>query len=484
MTRKILALSVAVTALSIGVAQAQTTINAGGSSAAFSTYQGEFGLYTGANPSTLFSYEGVGSGNGQKAFFANDIDYFLPGGKGTSNPNGYVAGTPTYGTIVGSTVDIGASDSFLTAGQYGLTSTGGYSYAADGVSASSTSDGPVIQIPTYGTPITIAFNPPVYNAAKTGKPPVYKADFTKLTLTDAQICGIFSGQITNWGTVATLPKGVTSAPITVVYRADSSGNTFLLTNHFYDAGLGNVCNASNDGSGNTTTPGFTSLVGPTNIFASLFPGAGTSAGPYQVPPNFIGVSGAQNLQSVILGTYIPPGGSTPVGGPGTVGYISPNYTSIIKSQKSDGVLTAFVVNTANSKAYSPTEANALLGLEHPGPESTNLTPPTSAANSANPLLWVPSVPTTTQGYPIVGYTTEVLSTCYADKTVTGPAIIALLTDNYTNKSYETLITSDGFTPVAAAFNTAIVDAFLKGKAPYDFNLNIDNSSVCASIPGR
>jgi ABC-type phosphate transport system substrate-binding protein len=465
MTRKLLALSVAAGALSLGVAHAQTNINGGGSSLAYPTYVQTYGTFSGAT----FSNEAVGSGAGQKAFFSNDIDWFKP--LGQPSTNGYAAGTLTYGTISGSTVDFGASDAFLTAGQYGLTSTGGYNYttAVDGASASSTTDGPAIQIPTFGTPIAIAFNPPTYTLK--GK---VKQDFTKLTLTDATICGIFSGQITDWHQVTTLPAGApTPAPILVAYRSDSSGTSFLLTNHFYNSGLGDVCNSGND-DGNGA--GFTNLTGPTKTFAALFTGSAP-------PSNFIGASGSGNVQEVILGTYIPSGSTTAVGGPGTIGYLSPDYTSAIKSgygNYNKAVLTAYVTNNINGKAYQPTEANGYLGLEYPASNSQVLVPPSGKANAENPLNWVPNVPNTTQGYPIVGYTTEDLSQCYFVPAV-GTELSAYLTALY-GTADQTFVKDNGFTPLPNAFLTAIKADFLSNTSGY--NLNIQNSTVCGNIQGR
>jgi ABC-type phosphate transport system substrate-binding protein len=476
MTRKLLALSVAAGALSLGVAHAQT-INGGGSSLAFPTYASTYDAFTNANPNTLFSFEAVGSGAGQKAFFSNDIDFFLP--QGNPSTNGYATGTGTYGSIVGTTVDFGASDAFLTAGQYGLNSVGGYAYttAVDSASASSSLDGPVIQIPSFGTPIAIAYNPPTYNAGTMTKPKI-KQDFTKLTLTDATICGIFSGQITDWHQVTTLPAGApTSAPILVAYRSDSSGTSFLLTNHFYNSGLGDVCNSGND-DGNGA--GFVNLTGPTKTFNALFAATGNSAAPYAVPGNFVGASGSPNLQEVILGTYVPPGGNTAVGGPGSIGYISPDYTSAIKSGHgfyNKAVLTAFVVNNINNKPYQPTEANAYLGLEHPASNSQVLVPPTGKTNSENPLNWVPNVPNTTEGYPIVGYTTLDFSQCYADTTVSNSLVSYL--NAFFGTADQATIKANGFTPLPAAFLTAIKADFIGNTSTY--NLNIGNTTACAGL---
>jgi ABC-type phosphate transport system substrate-binding protein len=373
----------------------------------------------------------------------------------------------TYGTISGSTVDFGASDAYLTAGQYGLTSTGGYNYttAVDGASASSATDGPVIQVPSFGTPITIAFTSPTYNTAKTGKPASYKAYVTKLTLTDSQICGVFSGQINDWHTlVSTVPAGT---PINVVYRSDSSGTTFLLTNHFYDAGLGDVCN-------NTNAPAFTGLTAPTKVFTSLFTG-GT------VPAGFVMASGSGGVQAVLLadaGTKTTPGA-------GAIGYLSPDYTDIAPkagATYSKAVLTAAVVNFENGKAYTPTAASALLALEHPSTESQVLSPPTSKSTAENPLNWVPNIPMATEGYPIVGYTTLDLSTCYSDPTV-GTALKTFLTDLYTNKSFEAITKNNGFTALPAAFITAIKADFLSNTSGYA--LDIGDTAVCTGgLAGR
>jgi len=456
MTRKLLALSVAAGALSLGVAHAQT-VQGGGSSLAGPTYAEDFAAISGPT----FSYVYAGSGAGQKGFFSNDPDYFLP--FGSPSTNGYAPGTLTYGPVQGATVDFGASDAYLTPGQYGLTSTGGYSLSTtepDGThSASGTTDGPVIQVPTLGTPITIAFTSPTYNTAKSGKPASYKAYITKLTLTDSQICGVFSGAINDWHTlVSTIPAGT---PIDVVYRSDSSGTTFLLTNHFYDTGLGDVCNSSN-------APNFTGLTAPTKMFTSLFSG--------NTPPaDFTGASGSGGVQTVLLADA----GTKTTGGSGAIGYLSPDYTDIAPKagpSYSKAVLTASVINFENGKAYTPTAASALLALEHPSTESQVLAPPTSKATAANPLNWVPNIPMATEGYPIVGYTTLDLSSCYADPTV-GTALNTFLTDIYTNKTFETFTKNNGFTALPAAFITAIKADFLTNTSGY--NLNIDNATTCA-----
>jgi ABC-type phosphate transport system substrate-binding protein len=424
MTHKTLASTILAAALSFGVAHAATTtINAGGSSLAAPTYIAEFQAYTKANPTILFNFEAVGSGGGQKALLNNDITQFQP-------PN-VTSSTLTYGTIVGTQVDIGASDSFFSSSQLTNPSTGSYTNSA--------ADGPVIQIPTFGTPITIPYNESLQTAA--------------LTLTDAQVCGVLSGKINDWHTLNTkIPAGTT---INVVYRSDSSGTTFLLTQH-----LNAVCTSAN--SSFPTLP-----VAITKTFAGLF----TNSTP---PSNFTGESGSQAVAMQMVATS------------GSFGYLSPDYTSIApKSASTTSLKVATLVNAKNGKSYTPSVANTETGLANGGAGSTNAAPPSTLAAAMNPLNWVPAIPVTTSGYPIVGYTTMDLSTCYANKTA-GTAINAFLTAQYQTASYKTIITNNGFAALsntaASPYVTAVVADFLSNKNGY--NLNIDNATTCASYPGR
>jgi ABC-type phosphate transport system substrate-binding protein len=434
MTRKLLACSIAAAALSFGVAHAAktyTTLNGGGSSLAFPDYTSVFKDYTTAKPTDLFSYAAAGSGAGQNAFLNNNIGYFEP--VSGSNSVGYAAGTLTYGTIVGTQVDFGASDAFLSSSQLTNPATGSY--------AQSSVDGPLIQVPTLGVPITLAFN----ESGITGN---------GLTLTDAQTCGILSGKITDWNTLnSSIPAGTT---INVVYRSDSSGTTFLLTQH-----LSAVCTSSNSN--------FISYPVPiTKTFTADFAG-GTP------PANFTGKSGSGAVATLLTGT------------PNSFGYLSPDYTSIApNSPNTTSLQVAALVNGTNNVAYLPTVANTTLGLAHPGTGSTNANPPATLAAAQNPLNWVPAIPVTTQGYPIVGYTTLDLSSCYANKTA-GKLLIAVLKDIYKKTgTYSTITTNNGFVPLvnsgATKFYTAVSDDFLGNKSGY--GLDIDDATTCASYAGR
>ena len=425
MIRKHLACTILAAALSVSAAHAATTtINAGGSSLAGPTYIAEFQAYSTTHPAILFDYTAAGSGAGQKAFLNNDITQF------TTAP----AGTLTYGTIVGTQVDIGASDAVLSASQLTNPATGSY--------ANSAVDGPLIQIPTIGVPINMAYNE--------SKVPTTAG----LTLTDAKICGILSGKITDWHTlVATIPAGTT---IQVIYFSNSSGTTFLTTQH-----LNAVCNATNSN--------FPVLPVPiTKTFASVF---NTT---YPVPANFTG----ENASSAVAASLVATAGS--------FGYLSPDFTLIAPlSANTTTLRVAKVVNGISGVAYAPTVANTQLGLSHAGPGSTNATPPATLTAAMDPLNWVPTVPQTTTGYSIVGYGTMELSTCYANKTA-GTAIVNILKAQYTTASYVTIIKNNGFAPLvntsAAPYKTALLNDFLGNASGY--NLNINNATTCASYAGR
>jgi ABC-type phosphate transport system substrate-binding protein len=449
MTRKILASSICAAALSFGAAHAQTvTINAGGSSLAYPTYIAEFSQYHTAHTNVLFSYEAVGSGGGQNGFLKNNIGYFEP--VSGSNSIGYAAGTLTYGTIVGTAVHIGASDAYLSSSQ--VSSTGTYPVPTV-AGTGSLVDGPAIQIPTLGTAITIPYDE--------------SGATSTLKLTDAQICGVMSGEITDWhALVSTIPAG--KKTIHVVVRSDGSGTTFLLTQH-----LSAVCTAANSS--------FPSYPVPVTKY---FYNSSSSASNYvfnALPSNFVGESGSGNVQLELLGDLV---GSQTTALTDTIGYLSPDFTSIAPMSASTSSLKVASVKSPDGSYYQPTVANTEKGLAHPGATSTNGTPPATMADAADPLKWVPEIPTVTAGYPIVGYTTMVLSSCYANAKI-GSSIVGFLTAQYNTQAYITLIENNGFAPLvntsASKYIGKVNSDFLTNSSGY--GLNINNTKTCSASNG-
>ncbi len=436
MIRK-LACSLLSAALSLGIAHAAPTLNGGGSSLAYPTYAAWFAAYTSAHSADLFSYAAAGSGAGQNGFLTNNINYFEP--VSSTNTIGYANGyndkTLTYGTIAGTQVDFGASDAPLVSSQ--LTTAVDGSYDAYGTSTNGSAVyGPMIQIPTLGVPVTVAYNQSSLSST--------------LQLTDAQVCSIFSGAYTTWNqVVSTLP----STAISVVYRRDSSGTTYLFTQH-----LAAACDSTDDNGINFTA---------TTNFASLFPGG--------VPYNFIAESGSANVAQELVAVS------------GGIGYLSPDYTSIAPSSANTTSLkVASLYNATTATYYQPSVANTETGLKNPGSTSTNLTAPSTNATAQNPLNWVPLIPTTTSGYPIVGYTTVDLSSCYS-AAARGTLLINFITATVSSAD-DTIATNNGFVPLnditgTASYVAPIAATFLSNSAGYTNPLNIDGTE-CSGLTGR
>lgn len=98
--------------------------------------------------------------------------------------------------------------------------------AAHTSSGSSTPSSYPVQFPSAAGSISIVFKK---------LEPDHMTPLPSLNLTEAQVCRIFSGQITQWDDpqlASALPPGVlVSGPINVVFRSDGSGTSFAFSNH-------------------------------------------------------------------------------------------------------------------------------------------------------------------------------------------------------------------------------------------------------------
>jgi phosphate transport system substrate-binding protein len=171
----------------------------GGSSLAAVVYQAQAEVHYGVTDPTFgINYSSIGSGAGQNLFLNNSS---------TFDTNDI--------TPAGSTIAFGASDATLSPTQISTWATATFGQPVSGN---------LIQMPTFGTPIAIVFKKTTHQQ---------EAGFQ---FTDDQICGIFSGKITSWQdpSLSTVPLAGSTLPtgtIHPVYRIDSSGTTFLLTQH-------------------------------------------------------------------------------------------------------------------------------------------------------------------------------------------------------------------------------------------------------------
>lgn len=157
-----------------------------------------FGAYA-ATSGNKVSYCQTGSGNGKKIFDHYDGTNVLAGATGTCD--GTTAG---FGAGTGAAVDphFAGSDAPMSSAEFGWFANGGKTAA----------NGQPVQFPAVAGSIALIYN---------------NADVASLDLTEAQVCGIFDGSITNW----TQLGSSVSKPIKVAFRSDGSGTTFSLANH-------------------------------------------------------------------------------------------------------------------------------------------------------------------------------------------------------------------------------------------------------------
>ncbi|MDN7894699.1 substrate-binding domain-containing protein [Burkholderia cepacia] len=414
-------------------------IQAGGSSlvapllGANSPASGEIGLF-GTSEGT-FTYYSVGSGAGQNAFLNNQPTFFGAGVTGT--------------------VHFANSDAALTTAQV-------TAYNNTGLG---TTNGPLIQIPYIVTAITVpVVNAPAVTSSTT--PQTTPGQAHSIALNDDDLCGIFSGKLTNWNQAInpeTKAAYTTNAPIKVVYRSDGSGTTELLTRH-----LAAVCTTANTASGVK--------------FIDSLTFANTSAFPAGMPPNFVAASGDGGIRASLA--------SLSSMGTAAVAYLSPAYANTFLASQSSVVTSsgalqlpiASLYNKKDTKYYAPTYANATKAIG-------TITAPSGTA-AGDPTQWVPvsgsayaALANPASGYPVSGTSQIILSQCYSSAAIT-TAVHDFLNNHYTNASYASVIHGNGFDVVPSSFRTAISANFLSNSSA-NF-LDIGNSSVCGptTFPGR
>ncbi|WLI10081.1 MULTISPECIES: substrate-binding domain-containing protein [Pseudomonas] len=383
--RNVLAVSLTLAALCSAQA-AMADINGGGATLPQPLYQTTGVLTTG-----FAAYIGVGSGNGKAAFLNNDYTKFVAG---TTGKNVHWAG----------------SDSKLSATEL-----------SNYVSAHGAAWGPLIQVPSVATSVAIPFN-------KTGT--------ANVDLSVNQLCGVFSGRLTDWSQIT--GSGRTGA-INVVYRGESSGTTELFT-RFLNAKCAE-----------------TGTFAVTTNFASSYSGG--------LPANAVSAVGSQAVMTALNAAQ------------GRITYMSPDYAATTLAGLSDATKVAKVAGV------SPAPANvsaAIAAVAVP-----------AAANRANPNAWVPVFAATTSptdpsvvaypatGYPILGFTNVIFSQCYADAAQT-TQVRDFFTRHYNGtaaNSNDAAITANRFVPLPTAWKSAIRGSFVTATNA----LSIGNTNVCNGI---
>ena len=383
--RNVLAASMTLAALCSAQA-AFADVNGGGATLPQPLYQTAGVLTAGFAP-----YIGVGSGNGKSAFLNNDYTKFVAG---VTNKNVHWAG----------------SDSKLTQAELDK-------YAAE----KQAGWGKLIQVPSVATSVAVPFN---------------KAGSSAVDLSVNQLCGVFSGRLTDWSQIT--GAGRTGA-IKIVYRSESSGTTELFT-RFLNA----KCSEALPFAVTTT-------------FSSSY-GAG-------VPASAVAATGSQGVMTTL--------GSTD----GGITYMSPDYAATTLAGLDDATKVAKVAGV------SPAPANvsvAIAAVQVP-----------SALNVANQNAWVPTFAATasatdpsvvaypTTGYPILGFTNLIFSQCYANADQTAQ-VRTFFTRHYNLSAFssnDTAIRNNRFVTLPNTWKTAINDNFLTASSP----LSIGNPDVCNTI---
>lgn len=383
-----------------------TTVNGGGSTLASPTYgaiYGSDGLTFPAacqangttTPKNSIFYGAVGSGAGASGFIKNDSTQI--GCQGASLADDFGAGdVPIANNNPESPTDAAAF----------FKSTYGYQ---------------MIQVPAFGTPVTVPFNLSGKNANGS------------LALQDADLCNIFSGKVKDWSLIPA--SGITtSTNIGVSYRWDSSGTTFIMTNH-----LAAVCAKPING---ITFSGVTK-------FATLFTGytsaaCGTTTC-YTVPAGTfavdLGAKGSGGIQGAILNNA------------NSIGYLSPDYTKIAAQPTGTSQPPVATVN-----GICPTNGQvACNGSSKDQVTAALATGSTAGTSATDPNSFGFTIPNPSTGYPIVGYTYLYLSSCYAAKakvTVMDTWLNSLYNSNGSYAGAYQDILNGGFVPVAGVKSAA------------------------------
>jgi len=474
-------------------------------------------------------------------------------------------------------VDIGLSDaplpsiqfptSTLTTIAFSLNPSTAGAWASGGVTTSTTqitlqsttqqvtynagSWGNPVQLPAFEVPVAIPVN--VNSSLFTINSQIKNASGNivqggAIQLTEGQLCAIFSGLVTDWsdnatqiaeldktgvqlvsgsapvlfnhanvGSVTTSgPYASASLPITVVYRSDGSGTSFILTNY-----LANVCpllDSSNayqyqsifvSGPKKLPSTSFSDLI--TNIVAAR------GNGPWNTPststaPHWIGATGSGGVQAAVGVTATQAG---------NIGYVSNDFVQ------------PYAVNTQAPVAASlQDEAQRIAGTYVPGTSTTAPTfivpTPTSANNAwADSALTPPPTTTSTtqtyfenwnvyginypateashggvavaghsvlaltnhaSAYPLSGTTYLMLYSCYGNAT-NGADVITLLNWYYQNTTpadtkVKNILANNGFSQLNTTWLGRLQNVYLKAGSSFQIaTIGGSSTNGCTGVTG-
>ncbi len=448
-------------------------------------------------------YAGVGSGDGKLAFTTHNPANLVAGSRTPGGPdknphpysgdlNGGGSSNAYYGSDTGGTYTSGTtpafpgfqfagSDDSLIAADLANTGNGYYAPGNPGASGF----GPAIQFPTFVTGVAVAFNPLDGNGhavAQQGKKPaaIIPGYTTYVDFDMNTVCGIFTGAYLTWDSLPATWNNLTNksgaqygtGPITVTWRSDNSGTTFIFTNALLNqcgtqshpvAGITNsVPDQWLTDAGIPNSPPFTSTTG-------FFPKVNAA---HHLPSSFLvgGASGNGGVEAATASTN------------GAIGYLSPGFVNGYASAPTGAPLAAAVqvAGTASTKPKfaQPTLKAVSAVMAKAVPPSFNAGSCTTATGWAmgtspdgvcahNPMNWgvlnpvpVPSSST----YPIGGFTFIDMYSCYANTTEVA-ALASTKTPNglwywhmknsSSSKIPGKVLNDDGFSVLPSAWTKAI-----------------------------
>ncbi|HKW45152.1 MAG TPA: substrate-binding domain-containing protein [Candidatus Eremiobacteraceae bacterium] len=234
-------------------------------------------------------------------------------------------------------------------------------------SSDQTQRGPAVEVPVTSDGVATPYNPSGLTVPSAG-----------LQLSVNTLCGIFTGGITNWNDshITSDNNGVqvsSNLPILVVYRADGSGTTFLLSNH------------ENTACASTQFP-WTFGVGTTVT--------------WPVGPGFDGETGSQGVAGKVAATA------------GAIGYVGPSFLGPPNNIPAALLQDNFALNNPSSKQFIKLGTKSIIKALAQVSLPNGFTP----TDILNDTI-VPD-PSGSGAWPIAGFTYADFYGCYAKSKTT------------------------------------------------------------------
>ncbi len=383
-------------------------------------------LYAAPTTGTVY-YCLTGSGYGRKEFEANNGTATTACAPLGASPTGF-GGRQDPLDFVGSDVAMASTECCA----YGTT-------YYTGRIATSPSWGQPFELPTIGGPIVFGF-----------RPQDFKAHVSNIKLSTWTYCAIANGTIDDWNDAAitadngTSVTGGTDETITFFFRSDSSGTSYLFTNH-----LNTACNVTFKAPYNAPPYGYASrsAAWPYGV-NSVWPGPGSSGHPN---PNFIGESGNPGVLAAVQST------------PYATGYLEGAWAASANPKVGQAMLQNGYKNSKGAIFVSPTN-KAAVKKALAKVTAANIT--YGGGSDGNPLgsttpwcqLYVdPSnfVTPPEKTYPIVGFSYWLF---YGNNNGIHVSDKTTLIKFVTSATADKLVTKLEYAPLSNSIHTAVLNA--------------------------